>query len=104
MIHHDIPVRPWDVIGTDMLTVNNKHYLCIVDYHSKFPIIKKTEDVSADNLILTYKIIFAEYGLPKEIMSDSGGNCISDKFKILCKSLNIEKCSHHLTTIKVTDR
>ena len=51
MIHHDIPVRPWDIIGTDMFTLNNKHYLCIVDYHSKFPIIKKTEDLSANSLI-----------------------------------------------------
>ena len=53
MIHHDIPVRPWDVIGTDMFNLNNKHYLCIVDYHSKFQIIRKTEDFSADSLILT---------------------------------------------------
>ena len=30
MIHHDILVRPWDVIGADMFTLNNKHYLCIV--------------------------------------------------------------------------
>ena len=31
MIHHDIPVRPWDIIGTDMSTLNNKDYLCILD-------------------------------------------------------------------------
>ena len=91
IIHHDIPVRPWDVIGEDMFTLNNKHYLCIVDYHSKFPIIRKTEDLSVDSLILTCKIIFAEYGLPKKIMSDSGSNFISDKFKTFCKSLNIEQ-------------
>ena len=71
MIHHDIPVRPWDMIGTDRLTLNNKHYLCIEDYHSKFPIIKKTY-LSADSLILTC-------------------NFISDKFKIFCKTLNIEQ-------------
>ena len=52
MIHHDIPVRQWDVIGTDMFTLN-KLYLCIVDYHSKFLIIKKTENLSADSLKLT---------------------------------------------------
>ena len=51
MIHHDILKRLWDVIGADMFTLNNKQYLCIVDYHSKLPIIKKTEDLSADSLI-----------------------------------------------------
>ena len=42
--------------------------------------MKKTEDLSADSLILVCKFIFAGYGLPKKIMSDSGGNLISDKF------------------------
>ena len=71
MIHHDISIRPWDVIGVDIFTLNNKHYLYIVDYHSKFPIIKKAEDLSADSLILTCKVVFAKYGMPKKIMSDS---------------------------------
>ena len=74
-----------------MFTLKNKHYLCIVDYHSKFPVIKKTEHLSADSLILISKVIFAEYGLPKKIMSDSGGNFVSDKFKTFCKSLNIQQ-------------
>ena len=73
------------MIGRDMFTLNNKHYLCIVDYHSKLPIIMKTEDLSAESLILTCKIIFEEYGIPKKIMSDSGSNFVSDKFKAFSK-------------------
>ena len=101
MIHNDIPVRPWEVIGTDMFTLNNKHYLCIVDCHSKFPVIKKTEDLSADSLILMCKEILAEYRLPKKIMSDSGGTFVSDKSKAFCKNLNIEQefsspCHHQI--------
>ena len=74
-----------------MFTVNTKHYLCIVEYHSKFPVIKKTEDLSADSLILMCKVIFEEFGLSKKIISDLGGNFISDTFKTFCKSLNIEQ-------------
>ena len=70
MIHHDTLARPLEVIGAGMFTLNNKHYLCIVVYHSKFPVIKNTEDLSADSLVLTCKAIFAEHGLPKKIMSD----------------------------------
>ena len=40
-IHHNIPGKPWEVIGVDMFTLNNKNYLFIVDYHSKFPIVKR---------------------------------------------------------------
>ena len=100
IIHHNIPAKPWEVIGEDMSTPNNKYYLCIIDYHNKFPIIKKTEDLTADSLILTCTVIFAEYGLPKKIMSDSGSHLISEKFKTFCKSHKIEQvfspsCHHH---------
>ena len=50
----DILVRLWDIIGADMFTLDNKQYLCIVDYHRKFPIIKKTEDLSAGSLYIKY--------------------------------------------------
>ena len=48
-----------------MFTLNNKNYLCIVDYHSKFLTVKKkAEDMSTDSLILACKVICSEYGLP----------------------------------------
>ena len=48
IIHHDIPIRPWDVLGVDIFQLNNKNYLCIVDYHSKFLAVKKVEELSVD--------------------------------------------------------
>ena len=45
-----------------MFTLNSKNYLCIVDYHSKFPIVIKAED----SLILVFKVIFSEFGFAKE--------------------------------------
>ena len=74
-----------------MITLHSKNYLCIVDYHSKFPVIKNNEDLSADSLILACKSIFSEYCLPKKIMSVARGNFISDKFKRFCQNLNIEQ-------------
>ena len=38
IIHHDIPLRPWEVVGADIFHFNNKNYLCMVDYNSKFPV------------------------------------------------------------------
>ena len=80
IIHHDIPVRPWDVVGADMLNINNNSYLCMIDYHSIFLIIKKTKGLSADSQILACKLIFSEYGMPKRIMSDAHRNFISEKY------------------------
>ena len=47
-----------NLLAQDMFCLYNKYYLSIVDYDSKFPIIKKTEDFSADSLILVCEIIF----------------------------------------------
>ena len=65
IIHHDIPLRPWEVVSTDVFQFNNKNYLCIVDYYSKFLVIKSLEGLSVENLINAVKIIFAKYGIPR---------------------------------------
>ena len=64
IIHHDISFRPWEVVGTNVFHFNNKNYLCTVDYHSKFPVIKRLEGFSAESLVNTVKIIFAKYSIP----------------------------------------
>ena len=91
IIHHNIQLRPWDVLGTDIFHFNNKNYLCIVDYHSKFPIVKRLEGLSAESLITTTKVIFAKYGIPQKIMSDAGTNFVSEKFQHFCKTINVEQ-------------
>ena len=64
IIYHNIPLRPWEVVSADIFHFNNKNYLCIVDYNSKFSVIKKLEGFSAECLINTVKIIFTKYGIP----------------------------------------
>ena len=89
-MHHEIPRKPWEVVGADMFTLHNKIYLGIVDPHRKFSIIKKMEDLPRDSLILACEIIFSEYGLPRKIMSNAGGNFISEKNEKFCRRLHIE--------------
>ena len=78
------------MLGADVFHFNNKNYLCIVDYHSKFPVIKRMEGLSTASLITKPKVTFAEYGIPCKIMSDAGTNFVSDKFRKFCSRLNIE--------------
>ena len=91
IIHHDIPLRPWEVLGADVFQFNNKTYLCIIDIHSKFPVVKRMEGLSTENLITTAKVTFAEYGIPCKFMSHAGTNFISDRFRKFCSSLNIKQ-------------
>ena len=73
----------------DIFQLNNKNYLCIVDYHSKFLVIKKMEVLSAENLIAAVKIIFADYGVLHRLMSNAGSNFVSEKFRSFYSSVNI---------------
>ena len=66
-------------------------YLCIVDYHSKFPNAKQLERLSAESLITKIKVIFTEYGIPHKLMSDAGTNFVSDKSQQFCKTINVEQ-------------
>ena len=63
IIHHDVPLRPWEVVGADMFHFNNINYLCLVDYNSKFPIIRRLQGLSAEHLINAVTAIFAKYGI-----------------------------------------
>ena len=91
IMHHDISLRPWEVIGVNIFHFKNKHYLCIVDCNSKLSVIKRLEGLSADNLINVVKSILAKYGIPCKLMSDVGTNFVSDKFLQFYKSVNIEQ-------------
>ena len=40
--------------------------MCVVEYYSKSPIVKKAVILAADDMVKRAKIIFAEFGLPKK--------------------------------------
>ena len=48
-----------------IFTIKINTSLYIVDYYNKFPVVKNTDDLLADNLIKVVKIVFVEFGLQK---------------------------------------
>ena len=43
----DMPTIPWEKIGTDIFEYDSKKYLMIVDYYSRYFIVKKLPDIKA---------------------------------------------------------
>ena len=79
------------MVEADILTLHSKNYLSLVDYHSKFPIIKNTEDLLANSLILACKIIFfSRIWLTNKNNVRCRNYFISEIFEKCCKKLNIE--------------
>ena len=91
IIYHEVPLRPWEAVGADVFHFNNINYICVVDYNSKFPIIRKLQGLSAEHLINAVSAIFAKYGIQQKLMSDAGTNFVSEKFRHFCKSINVEQ-------------
>ena len=76
-----VPCKPWKVIGADVFLIKNKTPLCTVHYYRNFPIFKRDDSVTADGLVIAAKIVFAEFGLSKKIISDAGMNFTSEIFR-----------------------
>ena len=71
LIPHEIPSSQWIKVGTDVFHLRNKHYLIIVDYHSKFFEVSLLTDMHSRTVIKKTKEVFARHGIPKVVFSDN---------------------------------
>jgi len=46
----DLPTRPWEKLQSDIFQLNGANYLIIVDYYSRFPIIRALNNISASTI------------------------------------------------------
>ena len=93
---HDIPQGPWEKLGID--SVQFQQYLLIVDYYSRFPVIRRASNLTAAATINIMKEVFSEYGIRRIVISDNGPQFASKDFqkiigKVLFYSQNIKSTS-----------
>ena len=97
----DLPTRPWEKLGSDIFQFNGANYLIIVDYYSRFPIIRPLVDTSASTISSHLTSLFAEYGLPSALTADFGSQFVSEMFKKKCEEsgiiLTFSSPYHHQT-------
>ena len=84
LMQPDLPTRPWERLGTDIFEFKGPKYLMIVDYYSRFLVIRLLSDISAETICNHFTSVLAEYGLPSIIFADFGTQYISQKFKDNC--------------------
>ena len=61
---HEIPPVPWSKVATDIFHYESKSYLLVVDYTSRFPIVREIRSMSAQHIAEHFRLIFSEYGWP----------------------------------------
>ena len=59
LISHDIPVGPWEKVGSDLFHCLGQNYLLLVDYYSNFPEICLLKHTHSSTVITHMKSIFA---------------------------------------------
>ena len=86
----EIPSRPWERIGVDLFTFDNKDFLITVDYFSNFWEIDKLNNTLASTVILRLKSHFARYGCPDQVVSDNGPQFDCQEFRKFAEAWDFE--------------
>ena len=73
----DLPTRPWEKLGSDIFEFNGSRYLMIVDYYSRFPVVRLLRDMTATTISNNFTSVFANNILPSIIFTDSGSQYFS---------------------------
>lgn len=81
MCPHDIPMRPWAKVGTDLFSFDNRAYLITVDYFSDFWEVDYLTDTNSSTVIHKLKAHFARHGIPDIVISDNGPQYSSQEFR-----------------------
>ncbi len=89
-LHHNIPPTPWWKLGSDLYHINNKDYLIIVDYFSKYPIVAQLSTLTSSSVVKAFKTTCAMFGAPKEIVSDNGPQFIGSDFQTFTNDWGIK--------------
>lgn len=86
LICNEVPYRPWEKIGTDIFTVNDKSYLCTVDYYSGYFEVDQLYSKTGSVIISNLKKHFAAHGIPNQLHDGNGPPYNSAEFSNFLKS------------------
>ena len=82
---HEIPSVPRSKVATDIFHFESKSYLLVVDYTSRFPIVRELKSMSAQHITEHFRLIFSGYGWPDTLVSDNGPCYVAETFTSLMK-------------------
>lgn len=71
LVCHEIPERPFEKIGCDVLEFKGKNYLVIVDYYSKWIELKQLRRKQAKDINEKLLEAFSQFGIPLTVIADN---------------------------------
>ncbi|XP_065194911.1 uncharacterized protein K02A2.6-like [Sycon ciliatum] len=65
-----VPV--WHKVAVDLVEIEGRHLLSLVDYGSRFPELIVLPGTKSQHVVMALSTIFARFGIPLELVSDNG--------------------------------
>ena len=93
LIIYDVPERPWQKVGCDIFTLDEKDFLYTVDYYSGcFEIDHHDlERKTAKAITTRLKCHFSNHGIPNVLQSDNGPPFDLEELKNFARDYEFEK-------------
>ncbi len=108
LMQHEIPTRPWQVLGTDLFYFGGNTYLIIADYYSKFFVTRIiASPCTSQNVVSVTKEVFAEYGIPDKVIGDNGPQYDSEAYRAFTRSwgvTHVTSSPHHPQSNRFIER
>ena len=86
----EVPPHPWHTLGSDLFYHKRLDFLVVVDYFSKFLIVRKIPNSTSSAIIKELDSMFSEYGKPYLFRSDNRPCYTSEEFRIFIDEWKIE--------------
>ena len=86
----EVPPHPWHTLGSDLFYFQRIDFLVIVDYFSKYLIVRKIPNSTSSAVIKELGMIFSEFGKPQIFRSDNGPCYSSQEFRFFMQNWLIE--------------
>jgi transposase InsO family protein len=89
LLPSELPDIPWQKVATDLFMLNDKIYLLVVDYFSRYIEVLQLKSQTAEAVINALKAIFARHGITMVCISDNGPCYAAEAFKDSVKNYGI---------------
>ena len=86
----EVPPHPWHTLGSDLFYFQRIDFLVVVDYFSKFLIVRKIPSSTSSAVIKELGMISSEFGNPLVFRSDNGPCYSSQEFKFFMQNWLVE--------------
>ena len=96
--YRHLSITVWSKVTSDIFPWNKEHFLVLADYYSDWTEFDLMKNQTAAEIIDLMQKQFARWGIPDEIVTDSGTNYDSAEFSQFCqrkKTKHTKSSPHH---------